>query len=244
MEDGAWVVEHEQTAYHQQLHIHEVSPVDSGRVDLLTASDVIPVMESRHERLSVRDTWNLVPHVTKSSDLPHQMGSAGPMDTRIYPLLKGTTAKGREVAALPFCGKTSADLSGRTLDVCESALSTSFWEQDGGEEVRRWAAFCAKGITELWIKPNYAAYESGERAILTLQAQRLGRSLPVQEPQSWTFRISVKHDQDESLSWNHSETVDVTGQFHVRVFRLCWISSRDPIGSYVKLKDRMEKSAG
>ena len=123
-------------------------------------------------------------------------------------------------------------------------LSTSFWEQDGGEEVRRWAAFCAKGITELWIKPNYAAYESGERAILTLQAQRLGRSLPVQEPQSWTFRISVKHDQDESLSWHHSETVDVTGQFHVQRIPVKLDIKPDPIGSYVKLKDRMEKSAG
>lgn len=217
MEDGAWVVEHEQTAYHQQLHIHEVLPVDSGRVDHLTASDVIPVMESCCERLSVRDTWNLVPHVTKSSDLPHQMGSAGPMDTRIYPLLKGTTAKGREVAAPAVLWENVGGpfLGGRWMFV-NQPLSTSFWEQDGGDEVRRWAAFCTKGITELWIKPNYAAYESGERAVLTLQAQRLGRSLPVHEPQSWTFRISVKHDQDESLSWHHSETVDVTGQFHVQ----------------------------
>lgn len=216
-EDGAWVVEHEQTAYHQQLHIHEVLPVDSGRVDHLIASDVIPLMEGSRERLTVSDTWNLVPHVTKSSDLPHQMGSAGPMDTRIYPLLKGSTANGREVAAPVVLWENVGGpfLGGRWLFV-NQPLTASFWEQDGGAEVRRWAAFCAKGITELWIKPNYATYESGERAILTLQAQRLGRSLPVHEPQSWTFRISIKHDGDESSEWNHTVTVDVTGQFHVQ----------------------------
>ncbi|WP_456289762.1 beta-galactosidase [Paenibacillus sp. AK002] len=216
-EDGAWVVEHEQTAYHQQLHIHEVLPVDSGRVDHLIASDVIPLMESSRERLTVSDTWNLVPHVTKSSDLPHQMGSAGPMDTRIYPLLKGSTANGREVAAPVVLWENVGGpfLGGRWLFV-NQPLTASFWEQDGGAEVRRWAAFCAKGITELWIKPNYATYESGERAILTLQAQRLGRGLPVHEPQSWTFRISVKHDGDESSEWNHTVTVDVNGQFYVQ----------------------------
>ncbi|EGG38269.1 conserved domain protein [Paenibacillus sp. HGF5] len=216
-EDGAWVVEHEQTAYHQQLHIHEVLPVDSGRVDHLIASDVIPLMESSRERLTVSDTWNLVPHVTKSSDLPHQMGSAGPMDTRIYPLLKGSTANGREVAAPVVLWENVGGpfLGGRWLFV-NQPLTASFWEQDGGAEVRRWAAFCAKGITELWIKPNYATYESGERAILTLQAQRLGRGLQVHEPQSWTFRISVKHDGDESSEWNHTVTVDVTGQFYVQ----------------------------
>lgn len=216
-EDGAWVVEHEQTAYHQQLHIHEVLPVDSGRVDHLIASDVIPLMESSRERLSVSDTWNLVPHVTKSSDLPHQMGSAGSMDTRIYPLLKGSTANGREVAAPVVLWENVGGpfLGGRWLFV-NQPLTASFWEQDGGAEMRRWAAFCAKGITELWIKPNYATYESGERAILTLQAQRLGRSLPVHETQHWTFRISVKHDGEESSEWNHTVTVDVNGQFHVQ----------------------------
>lgn len=216
-EDGAWVVEHEQTAYHQQLHIHEVLPVDSGRVDHLIASDVIPLMESSRERLSVSDTWNLVPHVTKSSDLPHQMGSAGPMDTRIYPLLKGSTANGREVAAPVVLWENVGGpfLGGRWLFV-NQPLTASFWEQDGGAEMRRWADFCSKGITELWIKPNYATYESGERAILTLQAQRLGRSLPVHETQHWTFRISVKHDEEESSEWNHTVTVDVNGQFHVQ----------------------------
>ncbi|KZS47784.1 glycoside hydrolase [Paenibacillus glucanolyticus] len=217
MEDGAWVVEHEQTAYHQQLNIHEALPVDCGRVNDLIASEDIPLMENSHKRFTVKDTWNLVPHVTKSSDLPHQMGSAGPMDTRIYPLLKGCTAKGRQVAAPVVLWENVGGpfLGGRWLFV-NQPLSASFWEQDGGEEVRRWAAFCAKGITELWIKPNYATYESGERATLTLQAQRMGRNLPVHEPQSWTFRISVQHDLDEAPVWNHSVIVDVTGQFHVQ----------------------------
>lgn len=215
-EDGRWIIEHEQTAYHQQLHIHEALPVDCGRVDRLEASDEIPLMENSRELLQVADTWNLVPHVTKSSDLPHQMGSAGPMDTRIYALLKGMTAEGRDVAAPAVLWEhVGGPYAGGRWLLVNQPLSPRFWEEGGGEEVRRWAAFTAAGVTELWIKPNYASYEAGERAVLTLQTQRLGRALPIAEPQDWTFRITVTHEQDEALRWTRDHQAGVNGQFHV-----------------------------
>ena len=55
-------------------------------------------------------------------------------------------------------------------------LTEPFWQAGGADELRRWAAFCAAGVTELWLKPNYASFEPGERAMLTLQVQQLSRS--------------------------------------------------------------------
>ena len=36
-----------------------------------------------------------------------------------------------------------------------------------------WSEFCANGVTEIWLKPNYACYDPGDRATLTLQLQTL-----------------------------------------------------------------------
>lgn len=216
-EDGEWIAEHEQTAYHQQLHIHEALPVDSVRVSGLKSSEDIPLMSASSGQLDVSDTWNLVPHVTKSSDLPHQMGSAGPMDTRIYPLLTGTTDSGREVSAPAVLWEhVGGPYVGARWLFVNQPLSSSFWQGGGSEEVRRWAEFCALGVTELWIKPNYASYEAGERPVLTLQAQRLGKALSAHEKQTWTLHIRVELAEDSALVWEHHLSVDVTGQFHVQ----------------------------
>ncbi len=98
-EAGAWKVEAEQTAYHQQLHIHEELRVVSCPIEHLQADTLNPLFEGFETLFEVADTWNLVPHVTKNVELPHQMGSAGSMDTQISALLKGISANGREVAA-------------------------------------------------------------------------------------------------------------------------------------------------
>lgn len=106
-----WRIEAEQTAYHRQLHIHEALRVSStDRIQQHVALRDIPLFVGDEQLLALTDTWNLVPHVTKSSDLPEQMGSSGPMDTRIYPLLKGITAAGRKFQLQLCCGSISAGL--------------------------------------------------------------------------------------------------------------------------------------
>lgn len=98
-EAGAWEAEGQQTAYHRELHIHEILPVIAAPIEKLSAHSDIPLLQGKEAMFEVSGTWNLVPHVTKTSDLPHQMGSAGPMDAQLYPLLKGVSSEGREVAA-------------------------------------------------------------------------------------------------------------------------------------------------
>ncbi|QCT02307.1 glycoside hydrolase family protein [Paenibacillus algicola] len=212
-ERESWVCEPEQTAYHQQLHIHETLPVDSARVSRLISHQDISVFSGSDAWLPVEPTWNLVPHVTKCSDLPEQMGSAGPMDTRIYPLVKGIMDNGREVSApVVLWENTGGPFIGSRWIFVNQPAGRGLWGEEGLKALGSWCDYAARGITELWIKPNYASFEAGERAQLTLQTQRLSKRLTAGEKESWTFRITVQHTEQSSQVWQHELTVEVSGQ--------------------------------
>ncbi|WP_311519094.1 beta-galactosidase [Paenibacillus albidus] len=212
-----WKIEAEQTAYHRQLHIHEALRVNSAdRIQRHTVHSDIPLFAGDEQLLPLADTWNLVPHVTKSSDLPEQMGSSGPMDTRIYPLLKGVTAENREVSAPavlwehvggPFAG-------GRWIFIGQP-LPEEFWKRGGGEALNRWAAFAARGVTELWLKPNYASYEEGERPLLTVQGQLLSRSLSAQSSARWKLKLTVHRSGESTPCFKHECDLTVSRELNI-----------------------------
>ncbi|WP_274363913.1 beta-galactosidase [Paenibacillus thermotolerans] len=221
-EGGVWHVEAEQTAYHRQLRIHETLPVDKAPIAELAASDDVPLFAGAEALFTVEHTWNLVPHVTKSSDLPHQMGSAGPMDAHIYALLKGRSAEGREVAApVVLWENTKGDFAGGRWLLVNQPLTDAFWQGGGADALQTWAEFCACGVTELWLKPNYASYEAGERPMLTLQMQGLGRGVSAASAASgeqWTFDVTVEKEGDAAQVWSHQATEIVTAQWkHIRL---------------------------
>ncbi|MCA0753610.1 beta-galactosidase [Paenibacillus sp. N4] len=213
-EDGAWQAEAEQTAYHRELLIHETLPVDGTPVGHLSASAEIPLLEGREALFEAGGTWNLVPHVSKSSDLPHQMGSAGPMDAHLYPLVKGISDSGREVAApvLLWENTKGAFAGGRWLFI-NQPITEAFWSRGGAAEIGRLAAYCAAGVTELWLKPGYASYEAGERALLTLQAQRLGRDTAKRV--GWSFAISVTKDGEPNAGWSTEASLEADSQLEI-----------------------------
>jgi hypothetical protein len=206
-----WHIETEQTAYHRQLRIHEMLPVKSTPIAKLEAMGDIPLFKDRESLLDVADTWNLVPHVTKASDLPHQMGSAGPMDAHIYPVLKGISSEGRESAApVVLWENTKGDFSGGRWLFVNQPLGEAFAESGGFEALADWASFCSDGVTELWVKPSYASYDPHERAMLTLQAQSLGRGRRERADKTeWTFTLRVIRQKDDATAYEHRVAAEV-----------------------------------
>ncbi|NEW08149.1 glycoside hydrolase [Paenibacillus sp. SYP-B3998] len=212
-EADGWHVEAEQTAYHQELHIHEMLHVEAAPIRTYKALETIPLLNGYESLFPIADTWNLVPHTTRNSDLPHQMGAAGTMSTQIHPLLKGISADGREVAAPVVLWENSrgAFVGSRWIFVNVS-LHASFWQDGGAQALLEWAAFCAKGVTELWIKPNYASYEAGEHAVLTLQTQVMEQS---GDSALWTFDLTVEHVDGVQTAWTHRLKAEVNKEFNV-----------------------------
>ncbi|WP_409341098.1 beta-galactosidase [Paenibacillus sp. MBLB4367] len=188
-----WSAETEQTAYLQQLHIHEAMKVDGSKVEALAASEAIPLLAGSECLFAMGDTSSLILHVTKTNDMPHESGTAGPMDAHIYPLLIGLCEEGRErsapVVSLEF---TKGEFAGGRWIFVNQPVQSAWWEKQGAELFVRMADHCALGVTEIWLKPNYAAYDPGDRAKLSLQMQRLTRLSAVGQPSSrWTFDIAV-----------------------------------------------------
>ncbi|MEK4663501.1 beta-galactosidase [Priestia sp. FSL H7-0729] len=217
-ENGAWVVESEQTAYHQELYIHEALNVSADGVQSFTSSEQIPLLAGKEGLFEISDTWNLVPHTTKNSDLPHQMGSAGTMSTQIHSLLRGINKDDRSIAApIVLWENSRGTFVGSRWMFVHLPLTPSFWEQDGAAEIVKWAQFCAQGVTELSLKTNYASYEPDERAVLTLQGQivqRAGKRRTASE--LWTFDITAEHEDRTSGTakkvWNHRLEMELSGE--------------------------------
>ncbi|RAV14399.1 beta-galactosidase [Paenibacillus contaminans] len=214
--EGQWAAEAEQTAYHRQLLIHEAMPVAPSPIERLVSFEDIPAAAHYVDALTIEPTFSLIMHVTRQSDIPHESGSAGPMDARIYPLVKGLSADGREVAApVVLLEHAKGEFAGSRWLFVNQRLTSGFWTEAGAEAIAAWAGFCAHGVAEMWLLPLYAAYEPGDRPKFRCHMQQLGRCLAgghgangLQETnRSWscTFRFGKQAaNGDIAAEWTHT----------------------------------------
>ncbi|GGD71952.1 alpha-amylase family protein [Paenibacillus nasutitermitis] len=196
-EVDAWVEEPEQTAYHQQLHIHETLPVSLSGIEKLVHNADVPLFANDEKLFTLEPTFGLVLHVTRTDDHPAEGGTAGPMDAHIYPLLRGIGGDGleRELSApAVLLEHTKGLFSGGRWVLINQVLQGNFWENGGLDALAKWAAFAASGVTELWLKPNYGSYEPGERAIFMIQGQLMPaarKQSSQMDKEEWTFKLRV-----------------------------------------------------
>lgn len=190
--NGNWILEREQTAYHQTLNIHEVLPVAPEPIDRLAANPDLPLLENKEHLFSIEATKNFILHVSKTSVFPKEMGSSGPMDAVIRPLLKGISNDGREVAApVVLIENTNGDFKGGRWLFINQILDERFWSAQGAEALMEWVYFSACGVTEMWLKTNYAMYEEAERPEIRLQVQHTQNA----ECQ-WQFSITIEKENE------------------------------------------------
>ncbi|WP_205516890.1 beta-galactosidase [Paenibacillus sp. SYP-B3998] len=202
-EEG-WQLETEQTGYHQQLQIHEALPVDPEAIDHYSASVELPILHGKEAIFRVQPTVGLALHVTRADDQPGQMGSSGPMDAHILPLLKGISIEGREVAApIVLIENTKGAFAGGRWILANVVTDETFWTQGGVSLLADLTAYTGRGVTELWFKPNYACYDPGDRAALTVQLQTLANNEDAPSTNTvWTFRIQVSKEAGTEPSWS------------------------------------------
>lgn len=198
-----WELEVEQTTYHQQLQIHEILPVDASPIARYAAHAELPLLAGKEGLFAVQPTVGLALHVTRTDDHPGQIGSSGPMDAHITPLLKGISNEGREVAApIVLLENTKGAFAGSRWIFANVVTDEAFWSNGGAALLCDLAAFTKRGVTEIWFKPNYACYDPGDRAALTIQLQTIiNRREATSENEAWTFQITVSKDGEEAPIW-------------------------------------------
>jgi hypothetical protein len=217
--DGEWQNENEVTAYHQSLHIHEALKVDATPICKLQAHAEIPLLEGREALFTVESTYNLIMHPTKHKDIPHENGACGPMDAHIYPLLKGIARDGREVAApIVLIEHTNGEFAGGRWVFINQPLTEAFWNKEGAETLGELASFCARGVTEIWLKTNYASFYDQESPRLTLQYQKIGNPLlcgaDIEQGEKWLFDLTVVRDVTQEVVYSTHLDVRVDENLH------------------------------
>ncbi|NGP46733.1 glycoside hydrolase [Bacillaceae bacterium SIJ1] len=205
-ENDQWTVEREQTGYHQELNIQEAHVVNSKPVEQLKDHPDWPQLSGLAHGLTVEQTYNFTLHVTHSEDLPDEMGSGGPMDAHIYALVQGFSKDDRFVSApVVMLENTKGDFSGSRWIFINQTVTDRFWDQEKDILVQQLVPMAAHGVTEFWLKPNYASYYEGEQPRLTLQLQNLHRQA---EETEWTIAIHV-FSEDGVHDWKTTYTTMV-----------------------------------
>ncbi|SFS87298.1 alpha-amylase family protein [Paenibacillus sp. BC26] len=206
-ENGEWLLEPDQTAYHQQLHIHEALPVSVDGVAKLQHFRDIPLFAGYESSFTIESTFGFALHVTRADDKPGEGGSAGPIDAHIYPLLRGISGDGlaRELSAPAILLEhTKGPFSGGRWILINQPLRSSFWTGNGAAALSEWSGFTSQGVTELWLKPNYGSYELGERPVLMLQGQQLQLARDEQTSNhaaaAWSFHMRVRKANSNTVS--------------------------------------------
>ncbi|WP_408006957.1 beta-galactosidase [Pseudalkalibacillus sp. A8] len=212
MANGNWERERAQTAYHQQLNIHEALHVNSEPIASLQHNKGIPVFAGKEDLFQISDTWNFVLHVTKSSTIEAEMGSMGPMDAHIYPLLKGVSKGGREVAAPSvLIENTKGEFTGGRWLFINQKVNKQFWTVKGAKTMQELALFVTNGVTEMWLKTNYATYDEGERPKVTYQLQSFKNKTT-----EWTLKFIVTKNENEVFS--KTDAIEASEQFNTLSF--------------------------
>src|SRR5699024_440332 len=208
--DGSWQIERTQTAYHRQIQIHEILPVDPEPIVELSTDQMLPVMSGNEQLFTIEPTHNLILHVTRHRDRPEENGSSGPMDAHIYPLLKGISKDDREVAApVVLMENTKGDFAGGRWLFVNQTVREQFWKKDGVSALSEWEDYVQRGVTEIWVKPNYATYEPGDRASFTIQTEKISRGKCAED---WHFYIKLLHES--KLVWTDSLELHVTEEIN------------------------------
>ncbi|RQW18771.1 glycoside hydrolase [Bacillus sp. C1-1] len=206
-----WKIEVEQTAYHQQLQIHEALAVRTDHVQTLVPSSERPLLQPFIETISIQPTYGFVLHVTKQDDHPLENGSSGPMDAHIYPLLVGQTADNRNVSApVVLIENTKGSFAGGRWIFFNQRIDQLFWDQ-GMDLLNKLAWYTAEGVTEIWVKPGYASYYPQEVPTLTIQVQSLSLHHRPDQKKEWTLHLRVNKDKD----CLYEDVIHVTQSLHL-----------------------------
>ncbi|MGL4995444.1 MAG: hypothetical protein ACRC6G_04655, partial [Deefgea sp.] len=182
-----------QAALFRQLDIHEIQSVEAPQSTRLAAGANFPWLSGSLTQLDLNltastDSFVLMP--TKTKDQPLDSGSAGPMDARIYPLLMCMDEQQRHIASpIVMIERLRGAMAGSRQVFANITPDETFWQQGGMALLEKLAEHAKHGVTECWLKPDFACYELGERATLTLQVEALGSAIG----QNWTANITTMY---------------------------------------------------
>ncbi|MBV9229063.1 MAG: hypothetical protein JOZ18_07095, partial [Chloroflexi bacterium] len=172
-------VEPEQDAYTRQIYLGPFFQVTSDSSALrLVADEDAAFLRNCPLTISAEEPgtfWSFYPKLTQVSDHPEDIGSAGPFDTVLQPLvfaLAATASGERRVAtpALALDQSSGRFKGGRWLISAWQPLAKDTWLSNA-EAIQQLILFAAEGATLFDVRPTLACYQPGEAPSLVTRAR-------------------------------------------------------------------------
>ena len=173
--DGA--IEPEQDSYTKQIFLGPVFQVFPAESEIrLVSTESATFLEDCPLSLSSTHPgrfWSCYPKSTQVSDHPEDIGSAGPFDTILLPLLFAQgTSTGNKLATPAFLLDQRQGLfrGGRWLISAWQPYAEGDWLVNR-EAIRRMLHLALQGMQYLEVRPTLACYQPGEMPALVLSAR-------------------------------------------------------------------------
>lgn len=198
--DGS--IEVEQDSYTKQLYLGPVFSISPAETDLrlVAAADAVfledCVVPISTEQLGM--FWSCYPKLTQASDHPGEIGSAGPLDTMLTPLLFASSAlSGTKLATPAFLldQRQGRFRGGRWLISAWQPASETAW-LDNTKAIHCMLSLVAEGMQMIDVRPMLACYQPGEAPSLLISARTRT---------SYKVRIMLSNSSQEHIL----ETFDV-----------------------------------
>jgi len=161
----AWAFEVEQVAYMQEVRIRQAYAVDTSDVGRWEAAAGAAFLQDANVAVLPRGTaYALTVRFTENNDHPDHLGSSGPMDARLIPLVYGIGHEGTPVVApVVAIDHLQGKMAGSRWVLGTFAAPEGWWaEPEAQALVQRLVAFAAEGALAVRILPEMAGYHPGE----------------------------------------------------------------------------------
>lgn len=163
---NAWHVECAQTQYGKALRINQAFPIDLPDGATLRCPPLDVALETHFHLFQPTRAWSLQVRFTTTKDFPDEDGSSGPREAVLRPLVR-VEQEGRVLAApIVAIDRLTGEFAGGrwVLACCEGALPLP------PDLIGRLCDYAVRPRAQLDVRPSFACYYPGERAVLNVRA--------------------------------------------------------------------------
>lgn len=229
--DETGEIEPEQDVYTRQVYLGPFFQVEAqaGKLELV-GDDEATLLRDCPLTLPTEAAgtfWASYPKMTQADDHPEDLGSSGPLDTILQPLVyaQATTSTGSEKVATPaflLDQRSGRFRGGRWLLSPWQPSSEESWLANT-QAIQRLLLLAAEGPTVLDVHPALACYQPGEAPVLYIRARTqavLHTRITVCEPDEETvlhtceIRFPASSLQQEQSI--HLPTLPRPGLYHIK----------------------------
>ncbi|MBI2914722.1 MAG: beta-galactosidase [Firmicutes bacterium] len=223
-QNSEWMAGTVQSRYHRTLGIISGYPIDMHSVSGFVSPDETPVLSECAKDFEAREITAFSVRLSSVIDEPAEIGSSGPTDGEIRPLLLAVDSENRPLASpIELIDHFRGDFAGSRWVLGSHVSMPEFESSDAWcRLVQTLVRVAAEGPSSLKVRPGLACYEAGSIPTLSLRFERFPRPGGARRE----YRLAMRVVKDGEVTCEQSHEIVATGSvvtaeipLHLRVER-------------------------